>query len=186
MIYIRKSAWLVVICTALCLAFSSGEAQSAGTAPPTTEKKPKPPESGLSKAISPPKLKKIGSPGDKTPAGPTRTSLFGIVTDSAGKPISDALIEISTKEPYSTIALRTSSEGEFSTDSLVIGDTYTLAAMRFGYYATESKPFTVNASSSTKLFTVVLRHRRTVTLPAGSHTKLARADSVVASTTRAD
>ncbi len=93
------------------------------------------------------------------------SAIYGIVTDSAGQPVSDATIEISGKKPFSVFSMRSSSTGMFHIDSLVPGETYTVAVTRFGFRATESQPFIARADS-TRSITVVLHPRRTVIISA--------------------
>jgi len=79
----------------------------------------------------------------------TFTRLTGIVTDSLGNPIADAQVEIAGRLPYiNTIYCRTAADGSFSTDSLVVGDSYTIAAARLGFRATALAPFTVEAPAA--------------------------------------
>lgn len=87
---------------------------------------------------------------------------YGIVTDSAGAPIADAQLELSTGSPFGTVYLRTDSSGRFLTDSLRVGEIYSIAVARLGYRAVMLQPFTARADS-VHAFRVVLPHR-TVTI----------------------
>jgi len=99
-------------------------------------------------------------------------SVRGVITDTAGRPIADAIVELSNSGQYSLIRLRTSASGEFSTDSLIAGDNYTVAVTRLGYRATESKPFRANADNQ-QVVNLILKPRETVTLRAEARTVLA-------------
>jgi hypothetical protein len=87
---------------------------------------------------------------------------YGVVTDSAGHPVADAQLELANGSPFGTVYLRTDAAGRFVTDSLRVGETYSVAVARLGYRAIQLKPFTARADSVVA-FHVVLPHR-TVTV----------------------
>jgi hypothetical protein len=159
----RKLAWLCWPCAAILWASTPSSAQTT---------KPK-------QTVQPNFSQQKQTP----PERPATATIYGTVTDTLGQPISDALVEISEvsgRDLFSATILRTSETGEFSLDTLVAGKSYTVAVMRFGYRAVETKPFVADGSSP-KVLTVVLRPRQTVTLQAKTpppKTKLIRKDSI--------
>lgn len=96
----------------------------------------------------------------KKPAAFARA--YGVVTDSAGHPVADAQLELANGSPFGTVYLRTDIAGRFVTDSLRVGETYSVAVARLGYRAVQLQPFTARADSVVA-FHVVLPHR-TVTV----------------------
>lgn len=108
---------------------------------------------------------KVSNKENSRPSSSSRLDSYAVikgeVRDSAGAPIPNATVVIASKGPFSEITSRTSASGTFYSDSLKIGETYSVTVLLLGYLPYETQEFRVKNAQEIS-FSIVLAPREVV------------------------